>query len=281
MVVDAQRTAGIIPFLRNCPEVQLRKLTFLPGLLILWLCAACGSCDRGGSGLPAPSFGPKEGVPTIRVALRSGAESVEIAVEGPYTIKNGETGKLISQGSSLSKTRAVFRDPFFIIQEPSRMKANHLVLTPGNDGTLVVGDRHYRGTLHLYNRDGKIAAVNHVNLEHYLASVVPSEMKITWPKGALKAQAVAARTYALWRMEQAQKRKLDWDVTGGSDSQVYGGLDKETGTSRKVVADTAGTVLTFEGKIFPTYYHSTCGGFTADAHVVFGGKEMECLMGVP
>ncbi len=259
----------------------MRRIAFLPGLVILWLCAACGSCDRSGAGLPAPSFGPAEGVPTIRVALRIDAESVGIAVEGPYTIKNAENSKLLSQGSSLPQTDVVFRDPFFIVQEPSRMKAGHLVLTPQNDGTLVVDDKHYRGILHLFNRDGKIAAVNHVNLEHYLASVIPSEMKISWPEAALKAQAVAARTYALWRMEQAEKRGLDWDLTSGSDSQVYGGLDKECRTSRQVVVDTAGTVLTFEGKIFPTYYHSTCGGFTADAHVVFGGKEMPCLMGVP
>jgi stage II sporulation protein D len=281
MVVDAGNTVSIIPFLRNCPEVQLRKIAFLPGLLILWLCAACGSCDRAGSGLPAPSFGPTEGVPIIRVALRTDADSLPIAIEGPYTIKNGENSKLFSQGSSLPKTNVVFRDPFFIVVEPSRMKTNHLILIPKNDGTLVVGDRHYRGVLHLLNRDGKIAAVNHVNIEHYLASVVPSEMKMSWPEAALKAQAVAARTYALWRMEQAEKRDLDWDVTSGSASQVYGGLDKESRKSRQVVVDTAGTVLTYEGKIFPTYYHSTCGGFTADAHVVFGGKEMSCLMGVP
>jgi stage II sporulation protein D len=280
MTVDAGSGTGIIRLLEDCPEVALRKIAFLPGLLILWLCAACGSCDRAGSGVPAPSFGPAEGVPTIRVALRTDADSVPVAIEGPYTTRNGETGKLISQGSSLPKSEVVFRDSFFVI-EPSRMKANHLVLTPANDGTLMVGDTHYRGVLHLLSRDGRIAAVNHVNLEHYLASVIPSEMKITWPEAALQAQAVAARTYALWRMEQAEKRELPWDLTSGSDSQVYGGLEKECRTSRKVVVDTAGTVLTFEGKIFPAYYHSTCGGFTADAHVVFGGKEMPCLMGVP
>jgi stage II sporulation protein D len=268
----------------------MRKVKLLPVMAILWLCAACGSCERMGSpGEPAPGFGPTEGVPIVRVALARSVQSVPLAVEGPYRIENGETGKMVAQGASMDETEATFKDSWFTLG-PTKVKSAHIIILPENDGTLVVNGSHYRGELHLWGvragedeggaRDG-LTVVNHVNLEHYLASVVPAEMKITWPDEALKAQAVAARTYALWRMEEPAAKNRTWDLTSGSDSQVYAGLDKESDKSRRVIVDTAGTVLTYEGKIFPAYYHSTCGGFTADAHVVFGGKEIPCLTGVP
>jgi stage II sporulation protein D len=269
----------------------VRRIIFLPLLTLLWLFAACGSCDHlGSTGLPAPNFGPTEGVPTIRVALRRKVESARIGVEGAYTAEDGNTGKMLSQGASLPVEEVTFKEGVFSL---TPINTHHIILKPATDGSLVVGTSHYRGVLHLWGtviRDEKgnitgykdnLTVVNHVNIEHYLASVIPAEMKISWPEPALQAQAVAARTYAIWRIQHPSASRRTWDLTSGSDSQVYAGLDKESEKSRKVVVDTAGTVLLFEGEIFPTYYHSTCGGYTADAHVVFGGKEMPCLTGVP
>ena len=259
----------------------MRKVFLLPGFLLLTLLAACGSCDRvTGVGGAAPFFGPAEGVPVVRVALRRNAEFAPIGVDGPYSVTLAENSKTVSQGASLSSVEVRFAGSYFEIG-PARIKSPHIIITPATDGSAVVGEKHYRGILHLYGEEGKITVVNHVNIEHYLASVVPAEMKISWPEAALQAQAVAARTYALWRSKNARKHKKKYDLTSGSDSQVYAGLDKESDKSRKVVVDTAGTVLTYEGEIFPAYYHSTCGGFTADAHVIFGGKEIPCLTGVP
>lgn len=268
------------------------RAAFLPTLSILCLCAACGSCDRlESSSGPAPDFGPAEGVPTIRVALRRNAESVTLAIEGPYTITDGDASRMLSQGAFLARDEVTYKSGKFSL---TPIRTRHLIITPKINGSIVVGDKHYRGVLHLWgarekDKDGKytpldrLSAVNHVNLEHYLASVVPAEMKMSWPEAALQAQAVAARTYALWRMEQVAKGNRTWDLTSGADSQVYAGLDRETEKSRKIIIDTAGTVLLFkdlndkEPSIFPAYYHSTCGGDTADAHVVFGGREMPCL----
>lgn len=259
----------------------MKRIALLPGILILWLCAACGSCDRaGGEGAAAPNFGPTEDVPTVRVRLQKNAGSVPVAVEGPYRVEDGKTSRMISQGASLPRTELTFGEGMFVLG-PAKLGTDHLVITPQNDGSVVVGDSRYRGQMHFWGGDEGVTVVNHVNMEHYLAGVVPAEMKISWPEAALQAQAVAARTYALWRMQGASRRDLKWDLTSGSDSQVYGGLDRESDKSRKVIVDTAGTVLVHDGEIFPTYYHSTCGGFTADAHVVFGGKEMPCLTGVP
>ncbi len=259
----------------------MKPVPFVAGVFLLLLCTACGSCGRPGTAaVPAPGFGPTEGVPAIRVALSRNADSLSIALSSPYAIQNAATSKVVSQGASLPRTRVTCTASMFVLG-PTRIKSDHIIIIPKNDGSLTVNNRQYRGTLHLWAKEGKLTAVNHVNLEHYLASVVPSEMKMSWPDAALQAQAVAARTYALWRMQQPAARKRTWDLTSGPDSQVYRGLDKESKKSRKIVTDTAGIVLTYEGKIFPTYYHSTCGGFTADAHVVFGGEEIPCLTGVP
>jgi stage II sporulation protein D len=229
------------------------------------------------------------------VALRRKVESVELAVEGHFRVQNAETSKTLLEGTSLPRQNVTFKNHRFSL---SPIKTAHVIITPKDDGAVVVDGAHYRGVLHLLgvvtkDKEGKTTAedrltvINHVNLEHYLASVVPAEMKISWPEAALQAQAVAARTYALWRMKRAAERNLKWDLTSGSDSQVYAGLDKESRKSRRVVADTAGLVLMFKGekdpepKIFPAYYHSTCGGYTMDAHTVFGGKPIDCLSAVP
>jgi stage II sporulation protein D len=283
---DVDVGASDVIILRSNLEAFMRQVAFFPVLIVLSLCAACGSCDRlGSTGLPAPKFGPTEGVPTIRVALRKNVESVELAIEGPYKVENGETSKILLQGASLSHGKVTFDSSRFSL---SPIKTSHIVITPKNDGAIVVGNSHYRGILHLWGDGSSLAVVNHVNIEHYLASVVPAEMKISWPEPALQAQAVAARTYALWRMSRAAlKQNLKYDLTSGSDSQVYAGLDKESDKSRRIIVDTAGTVLMFKGedddglKIFPTYYHSTCGGNTSDADFIFGGDPMECLTGVP
>lgn len=262
-----------------------RQWLLAVGCWLLFLCAACGSCDRVGPAAgPAPSFGPLEGVPIIRVALKRNAESVPVGVNGPYTMEDGENGKVLSQGLRLARTEVAFESARFAAL--TRVKTHHIVIKPRNDGAILVGANRYRGTLHLWGKGGTFTLVNHVNLEHYLASVIPCEMDIGWNEAALQAQAVAARTYALWRMQRPGVKKRSWDLTSGADSQVYGGFKKESDKSRKVIVDTAGMVLVFadldddEAKIFPAYYHSTCGGHTADAHEVFGGEELPCLTGV-
>ena len=95
---------------------------------------------------------------------------------------------------------------------------------------------------------------------------------------ALKAQAVAARTYALYSMIGAEAR--DYDVTNDIYSQVYGGKNSERYRTGLAVDRTMGEVLVFEGKILPAYFHATCGGMTEDAHELWD-MDLPPLKGVP
>jgi len=148
-----------------------------------------------------------------------------------------------------------------------------------------INDKRYRGHLRLRvnDSDPTFEVVNHVPLESYLFGVVGAEMQSYWEPEALKAQAVASRTYCLYIKDRFGKRRT-WDVTQSESSQVYGGLKSETASVRQVVTDTTGEVLVClnaDGKelIFPTYYSSSCGGHTEAAANVFGGEQIVALSG--
>jgi stage II sporulation protein D len=128
-------------------------------------------------------------------------------------------------------------------------------------GTLLeVGGREYRGAFEVH--PGVLGGVNLVNslgLESYVRGVISRESPSSWPIEALKAQAVAARTYAITTSRGGQ-----FDHYPDTRSQVYGGVDAETPTTDQAVRETAGEVVTYEGEPVITYFFSTSGGQTED-----------------
>jgi SpoIID/LytB domain protein len=118
--------------------------------------------------------------------------------------------------------------------------------------------------------------VNVVPLEQYLYAVVPSEMPKAWLPEALKAQAVAARSYAL-----ATRKTGAFDVYSDTRDQVYGGFDAEAPTSTAAVDATAGDVLTYDGRTAKTYFFSTSGGRTAAVSDVWKSAPIPYLVSVP
>jgi stage II sporulation protein D len=119
---------------------------------------------------------------------------------------------------------------------------------------------------------GKLKIVNELSLEAYLGGVVPAEMPSSFPPEALKAQAVAARSFAMCRMNGAGDR--DWDVTDGDGSQVYRGVSAERPASNQAILATCGQVLACGGETCDTTYSCDCGGHTAAAEEMgFGAKK--------
>jgi stage II sporulation protein D len=148
-------------------------------------------------------------------------------------------------------------------------------------GTLVVNGTTYRGDLivRAATQPPGLLVVNRANLEEYVAGVVGSEMPLLFPEQALRAQAVASRTYALYAL---RSREADaFDVADDQSSQVYRGLANETDRARKVTLDTLGVILTYRGRVFNSYFHSTCGGETIPASWVFGEAPIPPLSGAP
>lgn len=140
------------------------------------------------------------------------------------------------------------------------------------------GDRPYRGYFELQPRPNGITVVNVVDLEQYLLGVVSSEMSPNYPVEALKAQAVAARTYALKNVGHYTDQGFDMDDT--PRCQVYGGYFSEDPRTTQAVNATAGQVLTYHGDLIDALYSSNCGGITEDANDALG-HDVPYLKSVP
>lgn len=123
---------------------------------------------------------------------------------------------------------------------------------------LVVDGNAYRGAVLVHRQGGKLTVVNRLPLDRYLRGVVPWEMPDDWHPEALRAQAVVARSYALATLEPGTL----FDLYADTRSQVYGGVQAEAATTNLAIGSTAGRVLTWNGRVATTFYHSTSGGRT-------------------
>jgi stage II sporulation protein D len=145
-------------------------------------------------------------------------------------------------------------------------------LAPVGELTTVVGKGRYRGQIDLYpNAQGRLTVMNTVELETYLRGVVPKEMGAwEYPSlEALKAQAVAARTYAV--ANRGKREKDGYDLVDTVSDQVYGGRDGEQSLTDRAVEETKGLVATYGGKPIQALFMADSGGGTVDNAFVFGG----------
>lgn len=131
------------------------------------------------------------------------------------------------------------------------------------------GNARYRGSLRIVRAGGGFTVINVLDIESYLRGVVGSEMPRAWNIEALKAQAILARTYALAN-RGGEYASRGFDVTNSTSSQVYKGIGAESPSTDRAIAETAGEVLTYGGRLAPVYFHSDSGGATADAADVWG-----------
>lgn len=152
--------------------------------------------------------------------------------------------------------------------------------------SLRIADKDYRGEIHLVlNSRGRIDIVNWLPLEEYLRGVVPMELSPgQFPElEALKAQAVAARSYAVARL--GQHRNETFDLVDDARAQVYGGLSAERELSNRAIQETRGIVAAYpneDGNLvaIEALYTANCGGRTENNEEVFGGTPMPYLRGV-
>ncbi len=155
-------------------------------------------------------------------------------------------------------------------QVPSSPGRSFIVRPLRADGILALGARGYRGQFLLRAKPGtdQLAVINHVDMEEYLLSVVPAEMPGSWSLEALKAQAIAARSYAMANL--GKHAGEGWDVTATVEDQVYAGIQSETDNSNSAVAQTRGLVIKHQGAVVSAFFHSAGGGCTELAEHVWG-----------
>ncbi len=148
----------------------------------------------------------------------------------------------------------------------------------GRVGIAGVGD--YRGALEVVPTDsdvGSLNAINAVSVNEYVKGVIPNESPASWPQAALRAQAVAARSYAL----SVQVSGNGFDLYDTVSSQVYEGLSSETANTNLAADATRGEVVMHGGEIAQTYFSACSGGHTESVQNVFFGPAVPYLVGVP
>lgn len=231
------------------------------------------------TGQPADAVLDAEtGLYRVRVGRYPSREAAEAARRG--LSRYGVTdGWVVSEGGGVRQPALRLVQPGSTVTVPGRWLAveNH-----GGEGVRVGGTR-YRGRVLLYLNDrGTLNVVNELPLEEYLRGVVPRELgPEEYPElEALKAQAVAARTYTVRNL--GEFRQEGYDICATPRCQVYGGMAAEHWRSDLAVKETRGQVLLAGEVPIDALYSSTCGGHTEDVGTVFPLKRGErYLRGVP
>ncbi len=158
------------------------------------------------------------------------------------------------------------------------LNINRIVIKPAEKGFISTKRRWYRGEFIIENREGSLVVVNNVSLEDYILGVVPSEMPSKWSYEALKAQAIAARSYAI--ANRGKRASRGYDLKDTPEDQAYGGASAETATTNSAVLETKGIVITYNQKVIPAYYSASAGGHTVNAGAVWN-KDLPYLKAVP
>jgi stage II sporulation protein D len=238
------------------------------------------SCSTPEISVPAPTPPPAPTDETLRVLLSTatGPAPISLLIEGEARLHADGKEERLSPVGPLKITPGAKgvavgdRPPASAI----RMK--------GPPGTVFeLQGRQYWGEIVIRAKRRGMEVINEVPLETYLLGVIGGEMPPSWEIEALKAQAVAARTYSISRKRAATVKGSDFDLFDDTRSQVYIGLPPARYAARieQAVQGTAGEVLLYEGRLLTAYFHSTCGGHTEGAVRVFHTDGIPPLEGVP
>jgi len=212
----------------------------------------------------------------IRAAIIQDAASLRLKVDGFFQIEDLMSHKVLYRGKHINTTVTVQKGD--ILLGPVRSKSNKLIIKAEDPDAILIDGRMFRGDIQFIRKDNQhLLVVNNISLEDYIKGILYHEASHYWPQEALKAQAIASRTYALYQMESNKTK--NYDVTSDIFSQVYGGRTSERYRTNKIVEDTKGLALLYQGKIFPAYFHATCAGHTEDASLLWN-TDLAPLKGV-
>lgn len=213
---------------------------------------------------------------TIRVSLGDGLRLVEVAAADLVTV--AEPGA----------RRPLFALPggqvVRVAPAPSGLEVGPRRLAVGavrfetRRGPLRLGTRDYSGALEVWRSGEGLLVVNELGLEEYVAGTVRAETSEKWPAESLRAMAVVARTYAIFLQQRNAAKR--YHLVAGNQDQNYGGRVADDSPALEAARVTAGQVLTWQGRVFPTFYHSDSGGFTEPPQTVFSGEGVPPLPGV-
>jgi stage II sporulation protein D len=226
------------------------------------------------------------GVPVARILLARDAASVALSADGPFRVSYSERGSssdVLSRGGKV-RVRWDEGNRVLVLLPGAESPVEHTLPLhiAGTEGraAISVDGKPYRGKIDLVRGNGGMLIINAVDIESYLRGVVPAEIGYLEEKKmeAVKAQAVAARTYALKRLGTGKNKNYDLEATVAD--QVYKGKSAEQVLSDRAIVETAGVVAMHRGRLIDAYYSSTCGGRTAAIRDVWEKENASYLRGV-
>ncbi len=213
---------------------------------------------------------------TIRVGLTDSARVLSIRSSSPFFLKlpSGKRLKfsdgviVTRQGEALLLNNRTVSASVIFVEGGDGMYRVQVVASTANSGSKNVKKKwNVRGPLEIQSLPSGLAVINQIDLETYVAGVVSGEVSPKWPLEALKAQAVAARTYVLYK--QVENQQQPFDVFASVLDQVYHGHAARSESVLRAVAETKGHVVTYDGRPIYAAYSSTAAGPTEDALYVW------------
>lgn len=202
----------------------------------------------------------------IRIGLCTQCSQVYIASSVDATMFDAFSGNMIMKLSPMKYYSFKSEGNQVAVKISSKYVktgSQSILIKPDKKGYLSTKKAWYRGDFVITSYSHSVNLVNKLPLEMYLRGVVPSEMSSKWPQEALKAQAIAARSYAIANINKHASQGYDLDDT--PKDQAYGGASAERDTSTKAVQDTEDIVLVYNKQVIPAYYCASAGGQTTNS----------------
>ncbi len=217
----------------------------------------------------------------IKIGLITNASSIGVGSSNATSIIDANTNKTVCKLEAMKGYEIIPYKNTMAIRLNGKfyqIYSDNIVIKPAAGGYISAKKKWYRGFLMIQNRGQKLTVINNVDLENYIKGVVPSEMPSSWELEALKAQAIAARSYALANL--GKRASLGFDLKDTPEDQAYGGASAETVKTNSAVDETSGLVLTYNYKVVPAYYSASAGGQTINASKVWG-NDLPFIRSVP
>jgi len=217
----------------------------------------------------------------IRIGLQTEVDKIGIGASAETTLIDGNTHKTLMTFEAMKGYEIIPYKNMMAIAVKGKyyqIYSDNIILKCPPGGFVSAKGKWYRGLLVVQNKNKKLTVINDVELEDYIRGVVPAEMPPSWELEALKAQAVAARSYALANL--GKRAIFGYDLKDTPEDQAYGGASAETIRTNDAVQSTLGLVLTYNMKVVPAYYTASAGGQTVRASVAWG-NDLPFIRSVP
>lgn len=205
----------------------------------------------------------------VRISLLANREEVTVG-GAKLAILDAEVGDRLFSSTRDTKQRVRIDNGYLVVADRRAKR----ILVEAKDAVRL-GKGVYYGRLEIGlepDRSDRLYVLNRLPMETYLLGIVGSEMNPSWPIEALKAQAVAARSYALQRRMMMRAANRPYDLADSVLSQVYKGAERIRPSVIKAVTETRGEVIAYEHDLVEALFHSTCGGRTVSARSAFGNE---------